>query len=247
MLAHLRARALPAASARASARCAPSRRPAAAWLSDAADAKAEEARVLQEMADAREARARTVTPFFKAAVPQERTDLPANVAETATLNLQPDEQRGRGVVIKQRAQAQMQSATAKTHAWTLTWPHEDRWSNPLMGWSSSADPHAATELFFDTADEAVAFASKQGWPYEVKKSIASKRRRSMGTNYYAHNFLPPTAEAHMKLATANKTNATIWNKEAPHQSHYFRPLKFHGNGTVRQHGPTDCHEHDQQK
>lgn len=46
----------------------------------------------------------------------------------------------------------------------------DRWVNPLMGWTSTADPLenvGRTSLLFSTKEEAMAFATKSGWAFEV--------------------------------------------------------------------------------
>lgn len=43
----------------------------------------------------------------------------------------------------------------------------ERWSNPLMGWTSTADPLSNAAMHFDSAEQAVRFAQRQGWPFEV--------------------------------------------------------------------------------
>ena len=35
--------------------------------------------------------------------------------------------------------------------------------NPLMGWTSSADPMSNVRLSFDSKEEAIAFADRNGW------------------------------------------------------------------------------------
>jgi NADH dehydrogenase (ubiquinone) Fe-S protein 4 len=45
-----------------------------------------------------------------------------------------------------------------------------RWINPLMGWTSTADPLenvGRATLAFPTKEDAIAFATKSGWAYEV--------------------------------------------------------------------------------
>lgn len=44
----------------------------------------------------------------------------------------------------------------------------ERWSNPLMGWTSTADPLSNHVMHFDSAEDAVRFARRQGWPFEVR-------------------------------------------------------------------------------
>ena len=50
-------------------------------------------------------------------------------------------------------------------------PKGHRWENPLMGWQSSADVMQGTHLKFNTRDDAIHFAEKQG--YEVFCTRAS--------------------------------------------------------------------------
>lgn len=157
--------------------------------------------------------------------------LPANVAEVATLDHMCKTQAKRTVVIHAEAQHAMTSGTEKIKGWTFYFKNQERWSNPLTGWTSSADPMTSVKLVFDTKEQAIAFAEKKGLAYEVKER--AKRMREYGTNYYAHNFLPASTEAELaKNGVATKHFAN------PHdnKSNYFRPLSFHGEGPCRQHG-----------
>merc|ERR1719240_54410 len=94
------------------------------------------------------------------------------------------------------------------------------------------------ELSFDSKEDAVPFAEKKGFSYVVKDK-KNNRRRVMGQNYYAHNFLPAAVEA--KLREEGKTTQHFKNEKS-HMSNYFRPHKFHGDGQVRQHGPNPHQE-----
>jgi len=77
----------------------------------------------------------------------------------------------------------MQSGRAGTDEWriapVLATP---RTPEPLMGWVSADDTF--TELFyrlrFDTAEEAVAFAQRNGWEFEIE---APAERRVRPRNY----------------------------------------------------------------
>lgn len=42
--------------------------------------------------------------------------------------------------------------------------------NPLMGWTSTADPleNVHRPLYFDSKEAAIAFAEKNGWGYEIE-------------------------------------------------------------------------------
>lgn len=65
----------------------------------------------------------------------------------------------------------MQSGGAKGEKWRIDWdtlPGAGRWENPLMGWASSADYMQGTRMSFNSKEDAVIFAEKQGWDYYVQ-------------------------------------------------------------------------------
>lgn len=66
--------------------------------------------------------------------------VPKNIAELAVLNGMPAVHANRTVTIAQRALKTVQSGQSHAHQWQITWASEERWKNPLMGWTSSADP-----------------------------------------------------------------------------------------------------------
>jgi hypothetical protein len=55
---------------------------------------------------------------------------------------------------------------------------------PLMGWTSSADMKQQIRLRFDSREEAVAYAEREGIAYRVEEPTEVKRR----TMSYADNF-----------------------------------------------------------
>jgi len=66
------------------------------------------------------------------------------------------------------ARTAMQSGRAKTKRWVLDYePAEARGVEPLMGWTSSADMASQVKLWFDTAEEAVAYAERNAIPYQL--------------------------------------------------------------------------------
>ena len=70
--------------------------------------------------------------------------------------------------IYQPAKNAMQSGKARTKAWLLEFePERAREIDPLMGWTSSDDMRQQVQLEFDSADEAKAYADKNGIPYQV--------------------------------------------------------------------------------
>lgn len=79
----------------------------------------------------------------------------------------------------------MQSGTAKTGRWVLEFePEEPRRIDPLMGYTSSGDMKSQIRLTFDTRDEAIAYAKKNGIAFRVEEPKEPKRRKIS----YAENF-----------------------------------------------------------
>jgi hypothetical protein len=79
----------------------------------------------------------------------------------------------------------MQSGFAGTQEWVLDFePTEARRPDPLMGWSGSADTQAQLRLRFDTREEAVAYAEKEGFHCEVELP----QERKFKPKAYADNF-----------------------------------------------------------
>jgi hypothetical protein len=66
------------------------------------------------------------------------------------------------------ARTAMQSGKAATTRWVLEYEPEIRpAADPLMGYTSTADMRRQVRLEFDTRDEAVAYAERNGVPYTV--------------------------------------------------------------------------------
>lgn len=66
-----------------------------------------------------------------------------------------------------------------------------RWENPLIGWTSTADPLenvGRASLFFYTREEAMRFCEKHGWEYSVDEPIVRNIARQKRTNSYGDNF-----------------------------------------------------------
>ena len=77
------------------------------------------------------------------------------------------------------------SGLARTKLWTLEFDQEaPREIEPLMGWTSSGDMKQQVHLQFDTREEAVAYAEREGIAYRVEEPVPMKRR----TMAYADNF-----------------------------------------------------------
>jgi hypothetical protein len=83
------------------------------------------------------------------------------------------------------AKTAMQSGAANTKDWVLVHePEAPRNVDPLMGWTSSSDTRAQVRLEFDTKEDAVAYAKRNGLTYRV---IEPKPRQPVRKTY-ADNF-----------------------------------------------------------
>jgi hypothetical protein len=79
----------------------------------------------------------------------------------------------------------MQSGRAGTQKWVLEFaPSSRREADPLMGWTSSDDTRSQLRLNFDTKEEAVAYAEREGIPYMVETA----QDRRLQIKAYADNF-----------------------------------------------------------
>lgn len=87
--------------------------------------------------------------------------------------------------IYQPARTAMQSGQAKTKEWVFEYdPASPREIEPLMGWTSSSDTLSQVRIFFETMEEAVAFAKENGIPYQV----FLPNKRDLIKKSYAENF-----------------------------------------------------------
>ncbi len=83
------------------------------------------------------------------------------------------------------AKTAMQSGEARTKEWVLEFePGARRDVDPLMGWTSSSDMQSQVRLEFDTKDEAVAYATREGLAYTLTEPKPRKPIRKS----YADNF-----------------------------------------------------------
>ncbi len=83
------------------------------------------------------------------------------------------------------AKTAMQSGKAKSARWLLEYePEAPRQADPLMGWTSSADMKSQIKLWFETREEAEAYARRNGIAYRV---IAPKETARKGASY-SDNF-----------------------------------------------------------
>ena len=89
------------------------------------------------------------------------------------------------VRIFQPAKNVMQSGRANTRSWIVEFePSAAVKPNPLMGWPGSADTRPQVRLSFDSRDDAIGYAKKHGFDYEV----LPPRDRSVRAQAYSDNF-----------------------------------------------------------
>lgn len=83
------------------------------------------------------------------------------------------------------AKTAMQSGTARTGFWVLEFdPEQPRKIDPLMGYTTSGDMKSQIRLTFETREEAVAYAQKNGLAYRV---LEPKERQRQSVSY-SENF-----------------------------------------------------------
>src|SRR5690349_4582910 len=81
--------------------------------------------------------------------------------------------------------AMQQGRGGYNRRWVLDYePASRRDPDPLMGWSSALDTLNEVRLFFDTLDEATAFANAHGLDY----TIIEPHARTPKVKSYADNF-----------------------------------------------------------
>ena len=79
----------------------------------------------------------------------------------------------------------MQSGSARTKCWVLEYgPEAPRELDPLMGWTSSRDMRSQLRLAFESKEEAIAYAERNGIAYRLEEP----NPRSAVPKSYADNF-----------------------------------------------------------
>lgn len=169
-------------------------------------------------------------------LPEDVTELTAIDSADQHVRTQADGS-DRMVIIRQDQANVKQSPLNPEKMWRISFIEDgvgsEKWKNSLMNWTSNADPYQSNpKLYFDNAKEAVFFAKKRGWRYLVKEPIMRKVRDD--DRQYQDNFLPQDVAAKIIKEGAQCDH---WQRDEAGTSHYFRPLRYHGNGVVRQHGP----------
>jgi hypothetical protein len=89
------------------------------------------------------------------------------------------------------AQSAMQSGQGK-HNWLLEYePAKPREIEPLMGWTSSADMKSQVKLQFETKEEAITYAERNGVPYRVEEPrLVARKVLSYSDNFAPNRVVP---------------------------------------------------------
>jgi len=89
------------------------------------------------------------------------------------------------------ARSATQSGQAKDK-WVLEYePEQPRAIEPLMGWVSSGDMKQQIRLKFDSKEEAIAYAQREGIPYRVEEPKPAARKILSYSDNFAPNRLVP--------------------------------------------------------
>jgi NADH dehydrogenase ubiquinone Fe-S protein 4 len=90
------------------------------------------------------------------------------------------------------AKSATQSGMGKTKLWRLEFfPESARSVEPLMGWTSSSDMKSQVKLSFETREEAIAYAQRNGIPYRVEEPQEFKRRAISHSDNFRSNRVTP--------------------------------------------------------
>ncbi|HIJ37729.1 MAG TPA: ETC complex I subunit [Rhodospirillaceae bacterium] len=90
------------------------------------------------------------------------------------------------VRIYRPAKNAMQSGRANCRHWVVEFEPSDRKQpDPLMGWNGSRDTRGQLRLRFETKEEAVAFAKREGYAYSLTEDRPAK---APVPKNYADNF-----------------------------------------------------------
>ncbi|MFC4625317.1 ETC complex I subunit [Daeguia caeni] len=90
------------------------------------------------------------------------------------------------------AKTAMQSGKAKTEKWLLEYePEKARKVEPLMGYTSTSDMKSQIRIFFDSKEDAVAYAVRNLIPYTVFEPHEPKRRKVSYSDNFRHDRTQP--------------------------------------------------------
>ncbi len=93
--------------------------------------------------------------------------------------------KARDVRIYRPVRSATQQGLARAGTWVVEFVADrPKQRDPLMGWSGSQDTQCQVRIRFGSLDDAVAYAEKQGYRYQVHQP----RERRIRPKNYADNF-----------------------------------------------------------
>ena len=88
--------------------------------------------------------------------------------------------------ISRPAKSATQSGAGNSRRWLLEYePEQPREIEPLMGWTSSGDMRSQIKIWFDSKEEALAYAARNGIVARVVEPAQDAVRRPLS---YSDNF-----------------------------------------------------------
>ena len=89
------------------------------------------------------------------------------------------------------ARSATQSGQGNDH-WVLVYePEKPREIDPLMGWTSSADMKSQVVLKFETKEQAIAYAERNGIAYRVEEPKPATRKIISYSDNFRYNRVTP--------------------------------------------------------
>eukprot|EP00294_Goniomonas_avonlea_P017468 CAMPEP_0114548700 /NCGR_PEP_ID=MMETSP0114-20121206/5126_1 /TAXON_ID=31324 /ORGANISM="Goniomonas sp, Strain m" /LENGTH=133 /DNA_ID=CAMNT_0001733317 /DNA_START=119 /DNA_END=520 /DNA_ORIENTATION=+ len=115
------------------------------------------------------------------------------MTDAAALSGCPPEAFNRKALIYLPTKSTMQSGPSPSR-WQIDLTTKEKWVNPLMGWASTSDSlgtQTMNNLYFPSAEAAIAFCESNGWEYEVQReaTAAEVRAQPIVRSTYADNFV----------------------------------------------------------
>mmetsp|Transcript_26876 Transcript_26876/g.86418 ORF Transcript_26876/g.86418 Transcript_26876/m.86418 type:complete len:225 (-) Transcript_26876:50-724(-) len=187
---------------------------AAAYVRAMSAAKEEEKLVVSEEYKAflKQERSRVAPRYITDAEPS--VPAPATFVsgkELQTLSEVPESINSRTAIIRRPARRTGSRFDSRSHTWVLEFKREsDGWTNPIMGWRSSADPLHAMRLQFESQEAAVGFAKRQGYSFMVVPD--REHNEEPGMYSYADNFLTPYVRNRMARGKVRPAQEYRWKK-----------------------------------
>jgi hypothetical protein len=94
--------------------------------------------------------------------------------------------------IYKETKSAMQSGAARTKLWKLEFEQDfPREIEPLMGWTATRDMNAEVQLAFDTKEEAIAYAEREGIAYQLLEPSPRKMIRKSYADNFKYNRVGP--------------------------------------------------------